>query len=95
MTPVTFTEKAVQEIKYIISSKNIPDEYGLRVGAKGGACAGVEYIIGFDKKNINDAAFDVEGIPLFVEKKSFMHLIGLEVDFYEGGDARGFVFNHR
>lgn len=92
MNPVTFTERAIQEIKHIIEAKNIPAMYGLRVGVKGGGCAGVEYIIGFDKQHTSDAAFDIQGIPLFVEKKCFMHLIGVQVDFYEGNDARGFVF---
>jgi iron-sulfur cluster assembly protein len=27
-----------------------------------------------------------------VEKRHTMYLVGLEVDFYEGADARGFTF---
>ncbi len=94
MNPVSFTKTALREIKHIIASKNIPAEYGLRVGVKGGGCAGIEYVIGFDKKNATDVAFDLQNIPVFIEKKNFMHLIGIEVDFYEGSDVRGFVFNN-
>lgn len=92
MAPITFTEKAVQEIKTTIVSKNIPSDYGLRVGVRGGGCAGLTFIIGFDKKNSNDLAFEAQGIQVYVEKKDVMHLIGMEVDFYEGMDARGFIF---
>lgn len=92
MTPVTFTDKAIQEIKATITSKNIPSDYGLRVGVRGGGCAGVNFIIGFDKKNTNDLVLNVQGIQVYVEKKDVMHLIGMEIDFYEGNDARGFIF---
>ena len=48
--PVTLTEKAIEEIKHIMASKNIPKGYGLRIGVKGGVgCAGLGYLLGFDK----------------------------------------------
>ncbi len=92
MIPVTFSKEALQEIKATIAAKNIPSDYGVRVGVKGGGCAGVSYILGFDKKNENDLTFEVQGIRVYVEKKDVMHLIGMEVDFYEGNNARGFTF---
>ena len=57
--PVSMTERAAEEIRKIISAKNIPDGYHLRVGAKGGGCSGMSYILGFDRKRDHDIEFDV------------------------------------
>ncbi|MFT6866799.1 MAG: iron-sulfur cluster assembly protein [Cyclobacteriaceae bacterium] len=92
MQPVTITPKALLEIKNILNNKNIPADYGLRVGVKGGGC-GVTFVLGFDKKKENDLEYEVDGISVYVQKRETMFLIGKEVDFYDGADAKGFVFN--
>jgi iron-sulfur cluster assembly protein len=90
--PIGISARAAEEVKKIMQSKNIPAGYGLRLGIKGGGCGGVSLIIGFDKQKPTDLAYDLEGIQVYVEKKHTMYLIGKEVDFYEGADARGFMF---
>lgn len=74
-----------------MANKNIPAGYGLRVGVKGGGC-GVSFVLGFDKQKDDDLAYRIDDIPVFVQKKEMMFLVGKEVDFYEGNDARGFIF---
>lgn len=91
-TPLTLSPEAIREVKHIMEHKNIPNGYGLRVGVRGAGCAGISYILGFDKQKEQDNAFEIEGIPVFIEKKHLMYLIGLEVTFYDGEDARGFTF---
>jgi iron-sulfur cluster assembly protein len=90
--PVTISEKAAAEIRKIMQTKNIPEDYSLRVGIRGGGCGGVSLMIGFDKQKASDLAYSVGGIPVLVDKKHTMYIIGKEVDFYEGADARGFMF---
>lgn len=91
--PVNLTTKAADEVKKIMKSKSIPEGYGLRLGVRGaGGCGGVSLIIGFDKKKDTDLTYSVEGITVYVDKKHTLYLIGKEVDFYEGSDARGFMF---
>ena len=90
--PVTISEKAAAEIRKIMQTKNIPEDYSLRVGIRGGGCGGVSLLIGFDKQKATDLAYSIEGIPVLVDKKHTMYIIGKEVDFYEGADARGFMF---
>ncbi len=90
--PVNITEKAFQEIIHIIERKNIPDQYGLRIGIKGGGCAGISYLLGFDTVSKEDGSFDFRGLPVYIAKKHTMYLFGLTLDFHEGADARGFVF---
>ena len=93
LKPVTLTPKAAQEVLKIMDSKNIPAGYGLRIGIRGGGgCGGAKLIIGFDKKKESDLSYVLEGIQVYVDKKHTMYVIGKKVDFYEGDDARGFVF---
>lgn len=94
INPITITEAAKEEIRNIIESKNIPEGYKLRIGIKGGVgCAGVNYVIGFDKTEEYDNEFDVDGIKLIIDKRHTMFLIGTTLDFYNGSDARGFSFS--
>src|SRR6267142_397364 len=91
--PVNLSAKAAEEVRKIMQSKNIPPDYGLRLGVRGGGgCGGVSLIIGFDKKKDSDLFYTIEGISVYIDKKHTMYLIGKEVDFYEGEDARGFMF---
>ncbi len=47
--PVLLSPRAVEEVRKIMASKDIPEGYGLRVGVRGGGCSGMSYILGFDK----------------------------------------------
>lgn len=90
--PVTISSRACEEIHRIMKTKGIPPEYGLRLGIKGGGCGGLSLIIGFDKKKDIDISYVVDGIPVYIEKKHTMYLIGKEVDFVDEAEARGFMF---
>ena len=92
LKPVTLSERAANEVRHIMEKKNIPENYGLRIGIRGGGCGGMAYMLGFDKAKDGDVTYDFEGIPVMVEKRHTMYLIGMEVDFYEDTDKRGFVF---
>lgn len=89
--PVSITPSAALEVRKIMQNKNIPAGYALRIGVKGGGC-GVSLLIGFDRPKPNDQQFEIEGIPVVVDKRHTMYVVGKQVDFYEGADARGFVF---
>jgi iron-sulfur cluster assembly protein len=94
--PINITANALTEIKNIIHNKNIPADYGLRIGIKGGGgCgSGMSFLLGFDTKKDDDLSYTVDNIPVYIQKKHTMYIIGLEVDFYDGSDARGFVFKN-
>ncbi len=94
MQPVTITAKAAGEIQYLMQHKGIPAGYSLRVLAEGGTgCGGVKYRLGFDQPKETDVAYTYAGVPVVCEKRQMMFLMGLEIDFEERPDARGFVFN--
>ncbi len=90
--PIGLTVRAAEEVRKIMQTKNIPSDYALRIGIRGGGCGGVSLIIGFDKQKPNDLSYNEEGIDMLIDKKHTMYLIGKQVDFYEGADARGFMF---
>lgn len=92
--PVLLTDRAKEEVLHIFHHKNIPEGYGLRIGVKGGGCAGFTYIIGFDKPKQNDEVFETGSFAVLIEKKHFMHLLGLKVDFLDSDKERGFLFQH-
>lgn len=89
--PVTISARAAEEIKKIMQTKGIPADYGLRVGVKGGGC-GVALLIGFDHQKPSDMSYVINEIPVYIDKKHTMYIIGKEVDFYEGDEGRGFTF---
>lgn len=89
--PVTLSDRAVEEIKAIMQRKAIPEGYGLRVGVRGGGC-GVSFIIGFDKPKETDLVYQVHDIPVYVDKKHTLFLVGKRVDFIESEEGRGFTF---
>ncbi len=92
--PLTLTPGAVQELKKLKEQQEISADFGLRVGVEGGGCAGMNYILGFDQKKEGDSEYDIEGIRVFMNKAHGLYLAGMEVDFRDGLDARGFVFNN-
>ncbi|WP_375586613.1 HesB/IscA family protein [Cyclobacterium xiamenense] len=92
--PVNITSRALEEIRNIINTKNIPKNYALRIGVKGGGCGGVSYALGFDQPKEGDQQFEIQGLRVLIEKKHVMFLMGMQVDFYESNEARGFVFTN-
>jgi iron-sulfur cluster assembly protein len=94
LIPIEITPKAELEIKHIMATKNIPEDYFLRVGVKGGGCGGMAFALGFDKLKPEDQRFEIQSIPVLIEKKHLMFLMGMQLDFFEGDEARGFTFTN-
>lgn len=92
--PITISETAMIQLKRIILEQEIPSEYGLRVGVKGGGCSGFTYVLGFDTQKEKDEVYQIGGMPVFIEKAHGLYLIGMEIDWHEGLNNRGFVFNN-
>jgi iron-sulfur cluster assembly protein len=93
-SPIQLTERAALEIRNIMSAKNIPEGYQLRVGVKGGGCSGMSYILGFDRQRDHDMEFEVDGIVVFMDKRHGLYLMDTVVDYQDGLNARGFTFEN-
>lgn len=92
--PITLTPGAVEQLALIRQQENIPEEYGLRVGVKGGGCSGFSYILGFDLPQEGDDLFEVSGVKVLMNRAHAIYLLGMEIDFVNGLDNRGFKFNN-
>jgi len=72
-----------------------PVEAFIRVGVKGGGCSGLSYDLSFDTDlKDDDKVFEDNGMKVVVDKKSFLYLIGTELDYSGGLNGKGFVFNN-
>ncbi|MGE0607421.1 MAG: HesB/IscA family protein [Pirellulales bacterium] len=91
---VTLTEKAVAEVKRTMETSQAPEGTVLRVGVRGGGCAGYDYVFGFDTSfdEKADSKYDYDGLTLVVDKKSSLLLDGTTIDYYDGLEKRGFQF---
>jgi iron-sulfur cluster assembly protein len=92
---ITITDKAASEILRIRAQNNIPATWGLRVGVKGGGCSGFTYVLAFDEQpREGDTVLEIKGMNVFIDPKSLMYISGIELDFSDGLNGRGFVFNN-
>jgi iron-sulfur cluster assembly accessory protein len=93
--PVSFTERAVHEIRRIAQDDNIAEKgQWLRIGVKGGGCSGMTYILGFDQRQEKDELFEVNGVSFVMNGAHGIYLQGMEIDWEDGLNSRGFVFNN-
>lgn len=93
-TPILLTEGAIKQLNNIIKDQNIPSDYGLRVGVKGGGCSGFSYVLGFDEAKDTDDIYEINGIRVLMQKAHAIYLLGMEIDFLEGLNNRGFSFSN-
>lgn len=93
---IKVTDKAANELKKLLSSENLPVETsGLRVSVKGGGCSGYSYSMSLAERPMEtDKVFDEGGIRVFVDPKSYMFIVGTELDYQDGLTGRGFVFTN-
>ena len=92
--PISLTDGALKQLKRIFAEQNLTDEHGLRIGVKGGGCSGFNYIMGFDVQKDKDDIYEVDGFKVFIEKSHALYLLGMEIDWLEGLNNRGFTFNN-
>ena len=92
--PFYISPLAIEEISNVMLNKGIPKEYGLRIGIRGGGC-GATFLLGFDKQKESDEIYSIHQIPIYVDKKHLMYVIGITIDFEETQEGRGFTFEKR
>jgi iron-sulfur cluster assembly protein len=92
---IFITPKAAEQVRKVKSDNNIPQNFALRLGVKGGGCSGFTYVLAFDERpRSGDREFSIEGLNVYVDPKSLNFLSGTTLDFSDGLNGRGFVFNN-
>lgn len=92
--PVTLTDGAITEIRKLMNAEGFDTTQRLRVGVKGGGCSGMTYVLGFDHPKVNDTHFTIHGIECIMDKAHELYLFGMQVDWQDGLNNRGFTFKN-
>jgi iron-sulfur cluster assembly accessory protein len=92
--PIQLTKNAVEKLKEVISKESLAQPK-LRVGLKGGGCAGYEFILDFvEEVKEYDYEFEQDGIQLVIDETSANHLKGTTIDYVDELMDSGFKFNN-
>lgn len=92
---ITVSEEAKQHALQLIKEENRPTDSFIRVGVEGGGCSGLSYKLEFDNvMRDGDQTFEDKGIKIVVDRKSFLYLVGTELQYTGGLNGKGFVFNN-
>ena len=90
---VALSEAATQQVKQLKTDQNLPDTVFLRMGVRGGGCSGMSYVLEFDsEKGPHDKEFEIDGVKVVVDKKSYLYLNGTTLDYVKQGLTGGFTF---
>ena len=90
---ITVTEKAKSQLSALMAQSHYDENYFVRVGVQGGGCSGLSYVLDFDKElKPEDKVFEDKGVKIVVDRKSFLYLVGTELDFTDGLNGKGFNF---
>src|SRR6185369_8472058 len=91
---LSLTPSAVTEVRRLIAEQNIEENKGLRLGVKGGGCAGFTYLLDFDTPTAEDKVYIIEGVKILVNPLHELYLAGTEIHFEAGLNNRGFIYRN-
>ena len=92
--PLSFTPEAIHAVKDAISSEDLKSGRSLRVGLRGGGCAGFSYILDFTGPKENDFIMNFDGVIVYLDPMSAMHLEGTIIDYVTSLMGSGFKFTN-
>jgi iron-sulfur cluster assembly protein len=93
-SPVKFNTDAIEEIQRLTQDPNFDPSQVLRVGVKGGGCSGLTYVLGFEERKPGDQEYEYEGVRFVIDKAHEMYLAGMEIEWNDGLNNRGFTFKN-
>jgi iron-sulfur cluster assembly protein len=91
---ILLTERAAREIRRIRAAESLSEDLYLRVAVEGGGCSGLSYKLGFDPAADEDIRCESQGLSIVVDPRHAIYLTRCEIDYPDGLNARGFVFNN-
>jgi len=94
MKMIQVTPAAGAEVRRLLAKQENSEGMGLRLGVKGGGCSGLSYAMSLDTQRESDTVFEIEGLKVYVDPKSYLYLNNTVVDFQDGLQGRGFKFTN-
>ncbi len=91
---IEVTKKAVSKIREIMREENKAESF-IRIGIKGGGCSGFTYVLDIDdQKAEGDQLYEYGDVKVIIDSKSVVYLAGTQLDYTDGLNGSGFVFNN-
>ncbi|KKN86940.1 hypothetical protein LCGC14_0265030 [marine sediment metagenome] len=91
---ITISEEASARVQQFREVEGKPNAH-LRVGVKGGGCAGLTYVLELAEIPLpDDKVIRGHSVNLYIDKKSYVFLAGTTLEYSEGLNGRGFIFNN-
>ena len=92
---ISITEKAADKVRGFAAKEDL-QEFGLRVGVKGGGCSGLTYQLSVEKDppRPDDKVIEEHGLKIFVDRKSYVFLAGTVLEYSDGLNGKGFEFRN-
>ena len=93
---IKVTEQAKSKIASLMQEEGSSiEESFVRVGVTSGGCSGLSYNLEFDKEQKpEDKLYEDNGVRILVDKKSFLYLVGMTLEYSGGLNGKGFIFNN-
>jgi iron-sulfur cluster assembly protein len=92
---ITISDSAKEYALRLLKEDSRGSDSFIRVGVEGGGCSGLSYNLIFDNQmKEGDQVFEDKGIKIVVDRKSFLYLVGTELDYSGGLNGKGFVFKN-
>tara|TARA_R100001443_G_scaffold62189_1_gene72137 strand:+ start:54 stop:368 length:315 start_codon:yes stop_codon:yes gene_type:complete len=88
---ISLTEAAANKLKNLFSSN---PSTGVRVGVRGGGCSGFTYKLEFGNQASDDRVISDKGVEMYIDPKSYLYLMGTEIDFIDELNQAGFKFTN-
>lgn len=92
---LNITDSAREKILNLMKRENQSPDGLLRVSIVGGGCSGLSYKMEFiPEAQANDRQFSCNGLNVVVDQKSALFLEGLRLDYQDGLNGAGFVYEN-
>ena len=90
---ISLTSEAAEHVGRQLAGRGSGE--GIRSGVKTSGWSGLGYVLEFvDQPEPEDAAFETDGVKIFVDPKSLVYLDGTVVDFAREGLNEGLEFRN-
>lgn len=88
-SPISFSATAHENLLALVLAGKMPEPF-LRIGMRGGTCGGT-YVLGFDQKTAFDEVYLIDQIPVVIDKRQLLFVMGTEISFE--ASANGFYLH--
>jgi iron-sulfur cluster assembly accessory protein len=88
------TEGAVEKVKQLMIKED-KQGHSLRVSVQGGGCSGFQYGLTYEKdEKQNDLVLEFNGLKVFIDAMSNMHLDDVTIDYVDSLNGAGFKIDN-